>query len=296
MNPLQRLCVVLIFIVYITCVNSQLPVVLWHGMGDSCCSTGMSRMKRALEDRGIYVHSIKIGDSEEADRVNGFFYNSNDKVRLACEMIKRDERLKGGFNAIGYSQGSQFLRAYVQRCNDPPVHSLISIGGQQQGVFGMPRCPGANSTLCNMFRNMLDMGAYLGFVQNRLVQAQYWHDPYYYDRYTSSCIFLPDINNEMTVNEAYRTNLKRLRKFVMVKFLKDSMVEPRESQHFGFYKEGQAVIELKLNQTRLYHEDRLGLKEMDELGKLVFLDYDGDHLQFTLEWFQREIVAKFLLN
>jgi len=226
--------------------------------------------------------------------VNGFFYNVNEKVKLACQIFKNDERLKQGFNAVGLSQGGQFLRAYVQRCNDPPVRNLITIGGQHQGVFGFPRCSGANATLCDMARNMLNMGAYLGFVQERLVQAQYWHDPYYRDRYLTSNIFLPDINNEKQVNPTYRDNLMRLNKFVMVKFTQDTMIQPRESQHFGFYQSNQAVIELKLNQTEQYQKDLLGLKTMDQRNKLVFLDVAGDHLQFTSEWLQKEIIDKYL--
>ena len=32
---------------------------------------------------------------------------------------------------------------------------------------------------------------------------------------------------------------------------------------------------------------------MDNEGKLHFLSYDGDHLQFTDEWFISEIVDKY---
>lgn len=294
----MKFLLVLVFVILsIQEEQNPTPTVLWHGMGDSCCSTGMTRLKRMIENgTRAYVHSIRIGDSDEADRVNGFFYNVNDKVKYVCEMLKKDEKLKNGFNAVGLSQGGQFLRAYIQRCNDPPVKNLITIGAQHQGVFGMPRCPGANSTICDMARRMLDLGAYLGFVQNRLVQAQYWHDPLYRDRYLSSCIFLPDINNEKERNPRYKDNLMRLNKFVMIKFLRDSMVQPRESQHFGYYKEGQSVIEVKLNETELYQKDYLGLKEMDQRKKLVFLEVDGDHLQFNAKWFQDEIIEKYLKN
>lgn len=41
-------------------------------------------------------------------------------------------------------------------------------------------------------------------------------------------------------------------------------------------------------------QDRLGLKEMDEAGKLHFMSVDGDHLSFSDEWFLEEIVDKFV--
>lgn len=64
------------------------------------------------------------------------------------------------------------------------------------------------------------------------------------------------------VNENYLINLKKLDNFVMVKFLADSMVVPRESEWFGFYAPGQDVEVLPLQQTKLYLEVRLTLLKL----------------------------------
>lgn len=37
-------------------------------------------------------------------------------------------------------------------------------------------------------------------------------------------------------------------------------------------------------------QDRLGLAAMDRAGKLVFLAAAGDHLQFSREWFQQNLL------
>jgi hypothetical protein len=50
-------------------------------------------------------------------------------------------------------------------------HNLLAV---PPGVFGLPHCPGDNSTLCEITRRLLDLGAYLPIVQNTSVQAQYW--------------------------------------------------------------------------------------------------------------------------
>uniref|UniRef100_A0A3P8SBF3 Palmitoyl-protein thioesterase 1 n=1 Tax=Amphiprion percula TaxID=161767 RepID=A0A3P8SBF3_AMPPE len=42
---------------------------------------------------------------------------------------------------------------------------------------------------------------------------------------------------------------------------------------------------VKLRHSCLFVQDRLGLAAMDKAGKLVFLATEGDHLQFTREWF-----------
>jgi palmitoyl-protein thioesterase len=52
------------------------------------------------------------------DTENGFFMAVNKQVQKACMLIRADPKLAGGYNAIGFSQGSQFL--YV----DPPIHPL----------------------------------------------------------------------------------------------------------------------------------------------------------------------------
>lgn len=63
----------------------------------------------------------------------------NDQISLACKLIREDGNLTNGYNAIGFSQGGQFLRAVAQRCPSPPMRNLVSIGGQHQGVYGFPR-------------------------------------------------------------------------------------------------------------------------------------------------------------
>ncbi|KAK3863644.1 hypothetical protein Pcinc_030607 [Petrolisthes cinctipes] len=275
------------------------PLVIWHGMGDTCCFPfSMGRIKELVEQRipGIYVRSLMIGANIIADEEHGYLGNVNDHVAQVCDKVANDPELQGGYHAMGFSQGGQFLRAVAQRCPHPPVKSLISIGGQHQGVFGLPSCPASatQSRTCEYIRKLLDYGAYNSWIQSGLVQAQYWHDPLHVEEYRNKSIFLADINNEKVINEAYRTNLKKLETFVMVKFLTDTMVVPQESEWFGFYAPGQDNEVLPLQQTQLYLEDRLGLKEMDGAGKLHFLTQPGGHLAFTDEWFLQEIVDKYI--
>jgi len=245
---------------------------------------------------GVYVYSIMVGDSIEQDEMNGFLMNVNDQLEFVNNVLTNDVNLRGGFNAIGFSQGSQFLRGYVQRYNNPSVYNLISIGGQHQGVFGFPKCPGENYTLCEITRRMLNMGAYVSFVQDTLVQAEYWQDPLHEDDYRKYSVFLADINNENVKNQTYKKNLQSLNAFVMTKFTEDSMVQPIESEWFGWYVEGQDKVVNTLQQTKLYTEDWLGVKTLDQQSRLKFLSVVGDHLQFTDDWFLANIVQPYLNN
>ncbi|PAA51713.1 hypothetical protein BOX15_Mlig029227g4 [Macrostomum lignano] len=292
-------CLVLALASSLSITEAVTPIVLWHGMGDSCCNPlSLGAIKRMLEKQlpGVYVYSVQIGNNMVEDIENGFLSNANKQVEQVCQTIRADPKLKGGYNSIGFSQGAQFLRALVQRCPNPPMRNLVSIGGQHQGVYGFPRCPGTNVTLCNYVRELLNLGAYVSFVQNNLIQAQYWHDPLNEEEYKQKSIFIADINNELTVNRSYAANLQTLKNLVLVKFLSDSMVQPRESEWFGFYQPGQDKTVLPLRNTTLYTQDRLGLKAMDAAGKLKFLACEGDHLQFTDTWFTQNIVKPYLSN
>ena len=276
------------------------PVVLWHGMGDTCCypfSMGhiSDMIKENTDDNQQYVLSLKIGDSLAQDTINGFLKPVNEQVEMACQQIANDVQLKNGYHAVGFSQGGQFLRAVAQRCPDPPMKNLITIGAQHQGVYGFPKCPGEENEFCDNIREFLTEMAYIDKIQQRLVQAQYWHDPIYHDYYVRSSVFLAEINNERDVkNISYVKNLESLDNFVMVKHNADSMVEPVESEHFGFYAPGSSMEKIPMEETQLYKEDWIGLKSLNERGKIAFLELDGDHLEFSDEWFIENIVDPYL--
>lgn len=275
-----------------SCV-AQVPLVLWHGMGDSCCNPlSLGRLMTLIEKEvpGIYIHSISIGNGITEDTLNGFFKNVNDQVSEVCDMLATDAKLGNGFNAMGFSQGGQFLRALVQRCDKVKVHNLVSVGGQHQGVFGFPKCPGDNLTICDMVRKLLNLGAYDGFVQSFLVQAEYWQDPLNEEEYAEKCVFLPDINQVNTVNAAYKQRLSAINNLVLVMFEEDTMVQPKESEWFGFYKSGQDKEVYSLEQSDIWTKDLLGLQHLNSTGGLHFLSAPFDHLRFTDEWFTTNLV------
>lgn len=268
-----------------------LPIVMWHGMGDTCCFPfSLGGFKKFLEaELGVYVKSLEIGNSIVTDYKSGYLIHPNKQVEDVCNQLNSDPQLANGYNALGFSQGGQFLRAIAQRCPTPRMNNLITLGGQHQGVFGLPDCPSISSKTCEYFRQLLNYAAYASWVQNYLVQATYWHDPLNELAYKESSTFLADINNERMINETYIDNLQKLNKFVMVKFTKDKIVQPIESQWFGYYKPGQDRETQKLEESELFLKNRLGLQEMQTRNKLVFLECEGNHLQFTKDWFKKNI-------
>ena len=55
-----------------------------------------------------------------------------------------------------------FRRAVAQRCPDPPMRNLISLGGQHEGVFGVPRCSAPEHSWCEIIDKLLTNFAYEG--------------------------------------------------------------------------------------------------------------------------------------
>ncbi|XP_030745828.1 palmitoyl-protein thioesterase 1 [Sitophilus oryzae] len=275
------------------------PIVMWHGMGDSCCfSFSMGAIKNKLNASlpGVYVRSLQIGDSIVKDMENGYLLHPDKQITMACEIIKNDPQLANGYNAIGFSQGGQFLRGLVQRCPSPPIKNLISVGGQHQGVYGLPNCGTLSGTFCDELRKLLNHAAYVEWVQRTVVQATYWHDPLNETEYKQSSTFLADINNEKEINSTYVTNLQSLDNFVLVKFEGDTVVQPVETEWFGFYTPGQSQEIQTLENSDLYKDDRLGLKAMNESNKLKFLSTPGNHLKFQWDWFEENVVDPYLKN
>lgn len=144
---------------------------------------------------------------------------------------------------------------------------------------------------------MLNYAAYTSWVQKTLVQATYWHDPKNEDLYKSKSTFLSEINNEKSkINENFIERLQSLENFVMVKFLNDTIVQPVDTQWFGFYKPGSDQVTIPLEESEIFIKDKLGLKKMKEEGKLKFIAIEGNHLQFDKEWFVKNIVDVYLRN
>jgi len=220
----------------------------------------------------------------------------NTQVELVCAMIKNDSQLQGGYNAIGLSQEGQFLRAVAQRCPEPRMINLISLGGQHQGVFGLPRWSAPKKEWCEIIDKLITHVAYAGWVQKFLVQAEYWHDPFRNEEYIGKSVFLADINNERGINGSYKENLQKLENLVLVRFEDETIVQPKESEWFGYFRPGSVKEMVAMENTTLFTEDRLGLKAMKAGGKLHLLSSPGDHLRFTREWFDTNILKPFLAN
>jgi palmitoyl-protein thioesterase len=140
-----------------------------HGMGDAADNAGMVSMRKAISQRlgGAYVLNVALGASAAADSRNSIFLNMDLQVEAFAMQVRKDYRLAHGFNAIGYSQGNLVIRGYVERYNQPPVHSFVSMHGPLAGVGGFPNC-NLSVALCRTIERSLGSLAYTASIQVRL--------------------------------------------------------------------------------------------------------------------------------
>ncbi|KAI0829895.1 alpha/beta-hydrolase [Trametes gibbosa] len=282
------------------------PLVIWHGLGDSYASPGMLDFMSRIKDihPGIYIHSVYLNETLKEDERASFFGNVNEQIQTVSEQLAGLTELQGGFDAIGFSQGGQFLRAYVERYNSPPVHNLITFGSQHMGVSDLPLCSPWD-LFCQLARRAARGGVYTEWAQENLVQAQYFRDTDHLDAYLAHNKFLPSINNEVpdAQNSTYAAHLASLDALVLVLFSQDKTVVPKESSWFGSYappqvdahqpgaREEKTIVPMRLQP--LYTQDWIGLRTLDERGRVVLETCEGAHMQLADECWQ-PLVQRFV--
>ena len=273
--------------------DTPLPVVIWHGLGDNFEGPGLKEIASLINEAhdGTYVHIIQLADTAASDKSATFLGNVTEQIELVCQQLADDPILSTApaIDAIGFSQGGQFMRGYVERCNWPPVRNLLTFGSQHNGISKFQSCDSPTDWVCHAANALLRSGTWSHFVQSRLVPAQYFRDPEDLDSYLAHSNFLADINNERgSKNPLYKENLSSLNKFVMYLFKDDKTVVPKESSWFAEVN-GTSMETMELRDRPIYKEDWIGLKALDEKGGLVFEEVDGGHMQLN----EKDLIENF---
>ena len=231
---------------------------------------------------GTYTYFIRLDPEPSSDRSATFFGNLTVQIQQVCDDLASHPILSKvpAVNALGFSQGGQFLRAYIERCNKPRVANLVTFGAQHNGISRFQKCAD-NDWLCKGSQGLLQSNTWSEFVQSKLVPAQYYRDAEDLETYLEKSNFLADVNNERKVkNATYRQNMKKVDRFAMYVFEEDVTVVPKES---GWFSEvnGTTGEVTKLQDRDMYKEDWIGLRWLDEEHRLEFRTIEGAHMELS---------------
>uniref|UniRef100_A0A1B6MNE8 palmitoyl-CoA hydrolase n=1 Tax=Graphocephala atropunctata TaxID=36148 RepID=A0A1B6MNE8_9HEMI len=246
------------------------PVVLVHGI-----LTNYSTISD-LADRIIQVHPGTI--VYIINQYGGLFSlepmwrqvkNIGDEILQICA-IHPD-----GIHLIGYSQGGLIARGFLEKFPFHNVETFISLSSPQAGEYG-------TKFLHIFYPNRALKEAYELFY-SRMGQltsvGNYWNDPYHQQLYYEYSEFLPYINNEVDsyAEEDYKSGITKLKRLVMIGGPDDGVISPWQSSQFGFYKDNDTESVVDMRDRNVYKEDLIGLKTLDDRGRLTVYSVAGVH-------------------
>lgn len=284
-----------------------------HGIAADCHSDKSKQIASIIKEAtgSSYVKVICLGADTIVDVKASILGDANEYVDEIAKQLASDEALHDGFDFVGASQGGLLARAYVERYNSPPVRRLLTLGTPHSGISSIPGCgenggmrelairivggfksiddlirsqkdaklsPEAKANLLSSLLCAILEGATVFGLnkKSKIMPKYYFRKSQTVNQFPEGDSFIGDLNNDESVNEKYAENLKKLDKFIMIKFGQDQIVVPNESTQFG-WRLGQTDI--PFSGTPAY--SRLGLDGLKREGKLAFDTIDNKHMMYS---------------
>ena len=263
------------------------PIAVFHGIVDSCEMKNTSTLVNDLRrDLGVHVECIEIGNGF----IDTIMEDLHSQVEEACEKIKANPNFQSKFSILGISQGTLIGRYIIEKCQmKGQVMRYMSFDGPQMGIGSIPKL--TCGTFCDFLVNITAPLFYK--MKDRIAPAAYFRYKYDQEYYELHNTFLKMLNNENNEkDEEIKRRFSNLEKVKLIKSKDDSVIVPRDSSWFMFYDfEGKEIVPLE--ESQFYKKDFIGLRKLNEEGKVIFATFRDEHVIYNIVEYWEEIVAFF---
>lgn len=215
------------------------------------------------------------------------FGKFENEVYEISKIFNQDPIFQGEFNVVGISQGGLYARYLISMFKElkGACRNYVSLGTPHMGITKLPYMH--KGPLAAIVNGIVKLGVYSYTVLDTIVPASYFRIPTDMLKYMDRC-FLAKLNNEEYIDKYINWKIRRLNRMFLGMFEKDQKVYPKESAIFGYPDIDGSIWSIR--DVDLYQEDWIGLKNLDEQGRLIMYKYPGRHMEITTEEMDKTIV------